>query len=246
MENCKKNGLICFLLMASASLLMLSWLTPLTAHYWEALDVHTFFFLNGWVAESHTAQLFWSIANCRLFDLLPLSIIIFSVMAKDFFIEKDRLHEKAVLFFILILTMYAVRHLVGAIYGNVRFSPSSELNPAYLLTELVPTIHSKDMATDSFPSDHGMIMLTWMGFMLIYAKKSYKPIALIIGLLFCLPRLVSGAHWLTDVLVGSVFVALMSIALVCFTPIGHFATRQIMALLRRLRKFLPGKKQVAT
>jgi Kdo2-lipid A phosphotransferase len=231
-----KKGLICFLLIATASLLMFSWLMPLTATDWYALDIRTFFLVNGWVSHNRFAQIFWSIANCRLFDLLPLSVIIFSVLAKDFFIEEDQIREKAVLFFVLILTMFIVRHIIGAIYGNVRFSPSSELNPAYLLTELVPGINSKDMATDSFPSDHGMIMLTWMGFMLVYARKYYKLLALIIGPLFCLPRLVSGAHWLTDVVVGSVFVALISVALVCFTPMGHFVVRQVTVLLRGLTK----------
>jgi membrane-associated phospholipid phosphatase len=127
--------------------------------------------------------------------------------------------------------VFIIRYTVSYFYDTGRISPSGVMNPAYLLPELIPYIHSKGIAFDSFPSDHGAILLSWMGFLMIYSKKNLKPVAFILGLLFCLPRLVAGAHWITDMLIGSVFIALLSLAIVCFTPFGNICVRLVQSFL---------------
>lgn len=229
----KKEFFICFSCVFVAFLILLLWLLPSTALFWDQLDTQAFYYFNGWLAKSRGAQLFWSIANFRPFDLLPVTIIVLSVTVRGVLIEQHNTREKTLLFFVLISMMFAIRYLVSFLYGDGRYSPSTTLSPAYLLTSLVTYLPSKDYALDSFPSDHAAVMLTWMCFMLIYAKKKYKLVSIPVALFFMLPRLVSGAHWITDIVVGSVFVTLLSVALVCYTPLGEHVVEMIQFITQK-------------
>ena len=50
----------------------------------------------------------------------------------------------------------------------------------------------------------------------------------------CIPRLAVGAHWLSDLIVGSCCIVLLSISWAFFTPLGE---RLILAIERGMRKF---------
>jgi membrane-associated phospholipid phosphatase len=227
MHTTPRNWVVFFALSITACLILLSWGNPLTTSWWDKWDIHAFYFFNGWVAHNHAAQIFWSIANYRPFDFLLIAIMLGCIMTPDFFISRPMNRDKTLLFFVLIAVVLAIRYTVSYLYGEDRISPSGVLSPAYLLPELVPYIHSKGIVFDSFPSDHAAILFAWTGFLVIYAKKWFKPLAVILGLLFCLPRLVTGAHWISDMAVGSLFIALLSIAIVCFTPFGEWCVHTI-------------------
>jgi len=56
-------------------------------------------------------------------------------------------------------------------------------------------------------------------FFAIKRNVKYGFISLLIFIPLLIPRLVSGAHWLTDTLVGSLYIAILSTALLLFTPL---------------------------
>jgi membrane-associated phospholipid phosphatase len=130
-----------------------------------------------------------------------------------------------------------VIQIVHLIFSDGRLSPSLVLEPVYKLTELVPWITAKDASSRSFPGDHATVLLLFSVFMHVFCGKSYKLLYLLV-VIFTLPRLVSGAHWLTDVLIGGGATVLIvaSIALILDLPkrFSSAVSRYIQPITQRL------------
>lgn len=224
-----------------ALLLLISWLVPSLRGHWDNLDNQLFYYFNGWVAHHRAAQIFWAITNVRAFDLIPFFIMLYSIMVADGFIAKDKIKNASLMFVVLLAVLILIRFVIAKYVGVNRASPSVVLQPAYLLRELVSFIPAKDTASDSFPGDHAAIIFAWLGFIFLYAKNNRcKFIAVLIAAFFTLPRLVAGAHWFTDDFVGGLFVALIALAWVFFTPFAKFITHHLQPLCDMLiAKLLP-------
>jgi membrane-associated phospholipid phosphatase len=68
---------------------------------------------------------------------------------------------------------------------------------------------TKDASKDSFPGDHGMMLLIFASFMWRYFGRRAFAIALVIFVVFAFPRVMIGAHWFTDIAVGSLTAVLI-------------------------------------
>lgn len=71
-------------------------------------------------------------------------------------------------------------------------------------------------------------------FMLRYFGRGAFAVALLITLVFSLPRVMIGAHWFTDIAVGSLSVVLVGASWVLMTPCSDW-------IVDRLNRLLPGK-----
>ncbi|KJT24215.1 phosphatase PAP2 family protein, partial [Salmonella enterica] len=99
-------------------------------------------------------------------------------------------------------------------------------------------IPTKDASKDSFPGDHGMMLLIFSAFMLRYFGKTAGIIALIIFVVFAFPRVMIGAHWFTDIVVGSLTVILIGLPWWLMTPLSDRA-------IALFENYLPGgNKQI--
>jgi membrane-associated phospholipid phosphatase len=81
-------------------------------------------------------------------------------------------------------------------------SPSLVLEPVARLPELVPWMEAKWESKNSFPGDHAVAAFAFVGLSFILMDRKTAWLAALFGLLYSVPRLVSGAHWLSDELVG--------------------------------------------
>jgi membrane-associated phospholipid phosphatase len=121
---------------------------------------------------------------------------------------------------------------------------------ALRLGDLVPEIHCKDFSDDSFPGDHGLVLLICSGFALFYLSPAYGFIACCFTLLFTMPRLMSGAHWLTDEVVGALSLSIFALSCYFATPLHNtlltWLEPKIAALCCRLvpklKKYTTGEK----
>ena len=128
--------------------------------------------------------------------------------------------------------------------GWQRPSASLVVEGAARLTELFPTWEErwdlKDSATRSFPGDHASVLLIWAMFMSFFARNWRLLLVWSMAAIFMLPRLVAGAHWGSDALVGGVFLALLGLAWSCFTPFAYKTSEWLeyvtQPLLKRLAK----------
>jgi membrane-associated phospholipid phosphatase len=211
-----------------------SWLIPVTRGLWDVLDETMFFNLNGLVANSVFSQSFWAIANWRPFDIIAAMLILaigFSWIYK-LPLEKrlPALSGLGVLLVIILTTRFSAAFVLY-LTDYQRYSPSITLSPTYRLSELVTWIDAKDYHKDCFPGDHGYVVIVCIVFFFLQAGRRWGIASVILLSPFILPRMVSGAHWATDIIIGSATMALISMPLLFATPLYAYATTALNRLL---------------
>ena len=222
---------------AAACFWFASWLTPVTRGLWDRLDSIIFFSFNGSLASGEIWQAFWAIANWRPIDIIAAGLIMVIGFSWIYSLQKDNrldaLSGLAVLLFIILLTRFSAALLLY-LSEYQRYSPSITLTPSYRLSELVPWINAKDYHKDCFPGDHGYVVISCIVFFFLQAGKRWGIISMISLSPFILPRLVSGAHWATDIIIGSGTMILISMPLLFTTPLLQRGRTALNKLLTRL------------
>lgn len=134
------------------------------------------------------------------------------------------------------------RWLVAKFLGIARWSPSAIIPSWIDVSYAWPGLFAKVVSKSSFPSDHGMQhALLWLWSM--HYCKSYSPVVLLIGIIFNLPRLATGAHWLSDVLVGGLGIAMLLYAFCIVGPLGRYLEKRFESIWRPLLG-LPAKPAI--
>ncbi len=203
-----------FLIVAAALLLIAS----SGLRFWQDVDMWLFRLLNDSVKESFYLQTFWALANVKICDLFgAFFIVTFSIIARLSLIQ--------ILYYLIWfeIGIFSVKELISPLLF-LRDSPTLICENPFLLSQIIPWLKIKDSSHWSFPSDHAFIVLEWVGFMFFYKGARIGILALISSSFFIFPRLVGGAHWATDVLLGSLPLALLFVAVSCYTPLYTYFT----------------------
>jgi membrane-associated phospholipid phosphatase len=82
----------------------------------------------------------------------------------------------------------------------LRSSPSFHLNGIDL--SIFDPHNIKIYATSSFPSGHAMVLGYWCASTSFIFPEHMQRTCRVISFVLCLPRLVGGGHWLSDVITG--------------------------------------------
>ncbi|MGI8487354.1 phosphatase PAP2 family protein [Pectobacterium sp. S5] len=215
--------------------LFLSWYLPENHGFWLTLDSHIFFYFNRLLVDSPTFLHLVAITNNRAFDgfaLVAMGLLYLSFYLKATSTERRRL---LILGFIMLLTA-VVLNQAGHLLPVQHASPTLYFSDVNRVSDLTG-IPTKDASSDSFPGDHGMMLMIFAAFMLRYFTRTAFAIGLAIMVIFSLPRIMIGAHWFTDIAVGSLSVVLVGLSWWLLTPASDAA----IALLNRL---LPKKSTV--
>ncbi|WEF09722.1 phosphatase PAP2 family protein [Pectobacterium actinidiae] len=215
--------------------LFLSWYLPENHGFWLTLDSHIFFYFNRLLVDSPTFLHLVAITNNRAFDgcaLVAMGLLYLSFYLKATPTERRRL---LILGFIMLLTA-VVLNQAGHLLPVQHASPTLYFSDVNRVSDLTG-IPTKDASSDSFPGDHGMMLMIFAAFMLRYFTRTAFSISLAIVVIFSLPRIMIGAHWFTDIAVGSLSVVLVGLSWWLLTPASDAA----IAVLNRL---LPKKSTV--
>jgi membrane-associated phospholipid phosphatase len=218
-----------------AAVLFLTWLLEPTRSLWLGLDDQVFWAMNNSLAEGELWQQFWAVANNRAFDLAAAlsMLLLFAHRA----LLKDREHLTHYVAIGILMTVSVVLMLQFGKWIPIERPCGTIVYPdALRLTELVPHIDTKDISDDSFPGDHGLVLLLCAGFILYNLPRAYGALALLFMVIFTIPRLMSGAHWLSDELVGAVGLGLFSLSWVLATPLHDRVVNWLGERLRRFRE----------
>ncbi len=224
-----------------ALLLIASWFFAPTANLWNTFDAWTYQTLNQGLRGQPFTQIFWALANVKLMDLFgAIFIITFSFLYVFDEGKKEAARRLAQFFYYLIWFEIGILslkellfHLLVAI-NFLRVSPSLIFQNPILLSKAVPWLKIKDSSHWCYPSDHAFIVLQWVGFIWFYSGIRLGLLAFITSSFFIFPRLIGGAHWATDVCIGSLPLAILFVTWACFTPLYPFAMRH----LERLSSFI--------
>ena len=211
------------LLNVLALIIFYSWINGSTRVYWEALDAWSFEVFNGSLFQSsYWWSGMWAILSVRIADIFPLFFILLFFYFNNVLFEKNQRFYGLVGFVTLLVLMLIVREFLDFYieYKDLsRSSPSLQLDSVIRLSELYPNLPLKDSSGSSFPGDHAAVLITWLGYCLFFVRNFWSWIATLLVIFFSLPRLIAGAHWLSDILVGGVSIALIALAFGLYTPL---------------------------
>jgi membrane-associated phospholipid phosphatase len=183
------------------------------------MDQGTFLALNGTMKNNPVMQVIWGIGNHRAFDLFAAAwmVLLFII----YFILNPRNEKRVVLVkfgLYMTVTLLLVSLISELAIHFQRLSPSATeglRERAVMLPDLndLITWKVKVSSNNSFPGDHAMVLM-FIGSYIIWRLRSWYGWAAAFGMIvFALPRLAGGGHWLSDILVGSLFFYL------CFFPL---------------------------
>jgi membrane-associated phospholipid phosphatase len=220
--------------------LFASWVLPPTAAWWDRVDHVVFQSFNATLdrwGDYWVHSVAW--ANHRLYDLTVA--VLYAVLVVVYCLEGRgrRFARRAASLAVVLVALLAFRAVVGWITTTVDYrrpSPTLAVSGATRLTTLLPEVRTKDSSKASFPSDHALVAF-WVGlFFWTRGARRHKLAAAGLAVLAVLPRLVGGAHWLTDVAVGGLCLALFFFGLLACTRLLEFSTRLIEPWMDRLSR----------
>jgi membrane-associated phospholipid phosphatase len=239
-----------------ALILLASWRWPPARQLWDRFDTWVFHLLNAPLAGNAAWAHVWAVCSMRPVDL-GFGLIMLGLLLKGNWIfaaaqVRQALYAfLAVLFLLLLIRVGPFMEVVRIMHWQ-RASPSLTVEGAVRLADLFPewsrVWHMKDVSGRSFPGDHASVLLLWAIFLSPFARGWRRWLVWGLTLLFILPRLVSGAHWLSDVLVGGLFLSLVAIGWGLYTPYAATACSLMerfgTPVLQRLGR-LPGLRHIS-
>ncbi|HIE0192650.1 TPA: phosphatase PAP2 family protein [Serratia marcescens] len=212
--------------------LFLSWFLPANHGGWFTLDSAIFFFFNRHLATDPAFLHLVAITNNRAFDVI--SLLAMGLLYLYFYLKQDAAgRRRLVITGVVMLLTAVVLNQLGHLLPVKHPSPTLTFDNIHRVSELTG-IPTKDASGDSFPGDHGMMLIIFSCFMLRYFGRGAFAVALLITLVFSLPRVMIGTHWFTDIAVGSLSVVLVGASWVLMTPCSDW-------IVDRLNRLLPGK-----
>lgn len=224
-----KTLLFCHALVA---ILMITLFLPSTKGFWEVIDIAFFKFVNGSLEGRPNWQLFWALANHKLADWVEdLCVIIFFVIYVKQATRSLRARKIAELLF-CILYIAAIIYFVNRLFFRENFniprlSPTLVVDSSIRLSDHISWLHIKDDSSKSFPGDHGTTALLFAASFSYLAGWRLGILATLYGAFLCMPRLITGAHWFSDVIVGSGSITLLFLSWAFCTPLFQRTVNQI-------------------
>jgi len=225
------------LLSLSAIILLLgSFLWPATFALWQSLDTAIFKSLNHTLEGHPWVQVFWALINHRKADLVEDAVfLLFFILAIRAAPKDKRIRRTAEFIFCIILAGSLI-HFVNRTFLNhhvliPRESPSLVVTPCVRLSQEVPWMIVKDETVASFPGDHATTLLLFAVLYSFYAGRKLGVYAAIYAIFRILPRLIVGAHWASDIIVGSGCLALFFLSLALCTPFHTWIIDRIEKIL---------------
>lgn len=230
----------------AAFLLVASLYLPMTAPYWAAVDNWVFYRFNGSLADNAIWAQFWAYTNIHLTNVIAgiimVSLILWHVYADRSTSLASRLNAFFNIAFFVLLAI-AISKTGFRDFENP--SPSYVLEPFYNLNEHYAHIDAKIRTNHSFPGDHGVTTLLYSALACFFIRK--RNIAIFIVLFAIannLPRLFSGAHWLSDVIVGGGAITLAILPFAIATPFAFYTEKVFSFLQHKAEEFIPRLKPV--
>ena len=201
-------------------LLFGSWFITQYQGLWFEIDKAIFYTFNEQLTLSKTFMYFVAFVNLRAFDLVA-----FAAMLGIFYSYycKANVEGKRWLFCVGIAMLLSaiVMKQFDRMLDIDRDSASILLDQLYHNVNFVSELSgwpAKDSSGSSFPGDHGMMLLIFVAYMWKYIGRAAFFKALAVFVVFSFPRIMSGAHWFSDIYVGSLSFALIILSWILLSP----------------------------
>jgi Kdo2-lipid A phosphotransferase len=206
------------------ALLLTSLFWPVTRTYWEMVDIAFFKMINSTLKDRPNWQLFWACANHKIADWVEdVCILGFFIAYVKLSPKPARLRKIAELLFCVLLigaVIYFVNQLIFRENVKVpRLSPSHVVDGCVRLSKEIPWMKVKDVSSKSFPGDHGTTALLFGASFSFIAGWRLGLLASLYAAFLCMPRMITGAHWLSDIVVGSGTITMIALSWAFCSPL---------------------------
>lgn len=233
-----KPLLLCHL---AIGILLGSFLWPPTRAIWEIFDTAVFKSLNHTLEGHPWVQVFWAFVNHKKADLVEDAIFLFFfILAIKAAPKEKRIRRTAEFIFCIALAgsliYYVNRTFLREHTIIPRESPSLVVTPCVRLSEEVPWLTVKDETIASFPGDHATTLILFSVLYTFFAGRKLGAYACLYAVFRALPRLIAGAHWFSDILVGSGCLALFFLGWALCTPFHTWIIDRIEKILLLFRR----------
>ena len=194
----KNLGKIIFL-NAVGLTIFFSWYLPAEHGFWFTLDKSIFYYFNEQLQPESSFTYFVGLTNVRHFDIISLMAML--ALYGYYYSKQDHLGKRKMWFIGVTMLFFAViLNQLGHLIPVQRCSPTGFFENIHRVSKML-VFKTKDYSGDSFPGDHGLMLMIYAGFMLRYFGKKAFAVSCIILIIFMLPRIMAGAHWFTDIVV---------------------------------------------
>lgn len=202
-----------------------TFLSPWTEPLWDAVDLAVFKTLNSTIRDNKFTQYFWALLNHKKMDLVEDVIFLLFFIWGIFSAPKEFRWKKTAQFIFCILVAGCViffvnRNFLRHNHFIPRESPSLVVSHCTRISAEIPWKDLKDETISSFPGDHATTLFLFGFLFTAFVPRRLAIVAWLYVALRTLPRLVVGAHWFSDIAVGSVSIALFFVACFLYTPLG--------------------------
>ena len=226
-----------------AALLIASWIMPPFEGMWAVVDELLFKSLNGSLEASRQLQVFWAAANHRSVDLvsgtLTTLLVLWWLRSETRDVQNWRCAMLGAVAIPVILAPFFAHWVLEQVFYFERPSPTLVYKDALRLTELVPDLATKDASRYSFPGDHAFVLFSILIFFVYFRAFIPIVVSVVFAVIFMLPRLVAGAHWLTDNIMGGAVPALVITAWVLATPFGYWLAKVLLPVVGWFAGLMP-------
>ncbi|WP_027967706.1 phosphatase PAP2 family protein [Halomonas halocynthiae] len=220
------------LLNALGLAIIFSWAVP-SFTLWDRVDDQIFWFFNHTLSADNPAwTTLLAAMNSRLFDPVVMGLMLALMGLGCQRDPKGGWPRWVGIGVTMVLTAGVTVVLVRLLVTHTHESPTLRYPDATRITELV-SFSTKAISNSSFPGDHGIMAMIFTGFMLAFGDRLVRALSLVILVLAAAPRVVVGAHWFTDILVGSLAIVLLILPWVLCTPLAERCTRAVSGYILR-------------
>lgn len=222
-------------------ILLTSFFWQETKIYWDMIDLSVFRFINNSLEGNQPWQIFWALANHKkadLFEDLCIFLFFFTWIRSSPPYAQVK-HTAQFLFCILYVafTILLVNHLIFRVCVEVfHASPTLALEHTIRLSKEIPWLSIKDSSPKSFPADHGTTALLFAWCYAFFSTRKRALIGILYASFLCMPRLITGAHWLSDVIVGSGSIAILFLSWAFYSPLHIYCTNYLEKLIYLYKK----------
>ncbi len=220
-----------------------SWSYPPFAVAWKGLDFSVFKALDGYLRTHPGTHTFWALMNHRIVDYVGAAffvcLFIFAARRSPS-LDRGRWLARGIALAVLLLVILDISE--GVVFHFESPSPTLAVEGAFRLTQAVPWVNAKDSSSASFPGDHGTAVLLFSAALWYFGGRRIGLVAVCGSALLLLPRLVAGAHWLSDIAVGSTAAAVGGVGLVYALHLHRLAENLVFAFVRPLADLLARRR----
>ena len=181
--------------------------------FWDPINYYGFKGLNSLLGLGKLFQFLFACLNHRyndwVVDAVFLAFFISYVKQKNAKPALLKIIESLLIISVMLFVIFVInKQLFRYVIQIESISPSLKYSPYFNLDELFKVFSTKIYSTDSYPGDHATTAII---FYLLLAPLLKKPQTWYLAsycFLIILPRLVLGAHNISDIVAGSLPIAL--------------------------------------